>query len=51
MLKVGMKSIEIPEVARKYSQEFVVDKQIAQAMDSQTEIGWDNFLFGRISVH
>ena len=49
-MKVGIMNITNPRVASQYSRGFLVDKQIVVAMDSQTEIGWDNFMCGRIST-
>ena len=45
-MKVGIMNITNPRVASQYSRGFLVDKQIVVAMDSQTEIGWDNFMCG-----
>ena len=49
-LQIGIMNISDPTVVAQYTKEFVVDTQVASAVEEQTEIGWDNFMFGRIAT-
>ena len=50
-METGLRYVGEPETINKYLEEFVVDRQITEVMASQSRIGWNHFLFERISKH
>ena len=48
-IAVGIRSIGNESSADLYRREFVVSKEVAQAMTDQAQIGWDHFLMSRMA--
>ena len=48
-IQTGMRSLTNPEAVSIFRRELVVDKSLEEALLEQAAIGWNHFLYGRIS--